>query len=240
MKVQCILPMTIVVTVAMIGIVKIREKEHLKETKRSKFQDIKLRVTYDVLQEYNKEKAETQDLLVKTQIEEKTMGEEVNKLQNRAEEARGDADICKSSQKSQKDELALAETELKNLQDELDKEKASWEKESETLKQQLAARSAVCGFLKTKSDAVSKLCGDDVIRPLNKKKQNQRPLKKRKQSQRPLKKRKQSQRPLNKRKQSQRPLNKKPLKQRLLRRDDPCSFLILCNQIAGLCFTGPM
>ncbi|XP_037639442.1 neurofilament heavy polypeptide isoform X2 [Sebastes umbrosus] len=163
MKVQCILPMTIVVTVAMIGIVKIREKEHLKETKRSKFQDIKLRVTYDVLQEYNKEKAETQDLLVKTQIEEKTMGEEVNKLQNRAEEARGDADICKSSQKSQKDELALAETELKNLQDELDKEKASWEKESETLKQQLAARSAVCGFLKTKSDAVSKLCGDDVI-----------------------------------------------------------------------------
>ena len=34
---------------------------------------------------------------------------------------------------------------------ELDKEKASWTTELETLKQQLAARSAVCGFLKAGS-----------------------------------------------------------------------------------------
>ncbi|KAL7393555.1 hypothetical protein ABVT39_012766 [Epinephelus coioides] len=163
MKVQLVLPVVIMTSVALMGVMKLRQKEQDKEDRRKRFQDIKLRVTYDVLQEYEGEKAQQQNLLEKTRSEEKALSEEVIKLQTRADKAKGDVDVCTGDQKSARDELAAFEADLSHLQADNDKEKTSWTAEVETLKQQLAAPSGVCGFLKAGApEEVSKLCGKEV------------------------------------------------------------------------------
>ncbi|XP_039972622.1 neurofilament medium polypeptide isoform X2 [Xiphias gladius] len=162
MKVQVWLPVTIVAIVALLALTKIRKKEQDKQDRRNRFQDIKLRVTHDVLGENQNEKAETQSRLDKTQSDHKALEEEVNMHQTKADKAKGDLDICQGGQKSARDELASSETEFSHLQAEINKEAASWKTEVETLKQQLEARSAVCDFLKKESQAASNLCGDEV------------------------------------------------------------------------------
>uniref|UniRef100_A0A8P4KNZ7 Zgc:174935 n=1 Tax=Dicentrarchus labrax TaxID=13489 RepID=A0A8P4KNZ7_DICLA len=163
MKVQVILPLTLVVSVALVGLMKLRKKEYDKENRLNKFEDIKLRVTYDVLREYESEKARMQNLLEKTKSEHNAMEEEVNKVGMNEEKAKGEVDICQGEQKSARDQLATVETEFNSQQAANDKEKASWKAEEESLKVQLAARSSVCDFVKTQSlQAASQLCGNEV------------------------------------------------------------------------------
>ncbi|KAM9353150.1 uncharacterized protein ABDE67_005517 [Symphorus nematophorus] len=158
MKVQLAIPLCIAVTVALMGLMKIRKKEQDKEDKRQKFEDIKLRVTHDVLGEYEAEKAETEKLLEKTKSDIKLLSDEVSTVQARKEKAKGDADACQGGEKSAKDELAKEETEFNNLKAQTDQEKTSWATEVETLKKQLEARSAMCDHLKKDSEEGSKLC----------------------------------------------------------------------------------
>lgn len=98
MKVQVLLPLTLVVSVALLGTLKLRRKQRDIEEKKNKFQDIKLRVTHDVLGEYLKESAERQTLLEKTQSEQDALQEEVNMVQVQADKAKGDVDICTGDQ----------------------------------------------------------------------------------------------------------------------------------------------
>lgn len=77
---------------------KIRKKEHDKLDRRSRFEDIKLRVTHDVLQEYQNEKAVKQNLLNNNQKDEKTLQDEVNLLHMKEVEKKGEVDICQGSQ----------------------------------------------------------------------------------------------------------------------------------------------
>ncbi|XP_070768330.1 uncharacterized abhydrolase domain-containing protein DDB_G0269086 [Enoplosus armatus] len=163
MKVTLFLPMTIVVSVAVVGFMKVRRKEHDKEERQNKFEAIKLRVTHDVLGEYQSEKAETQNRLDQAQTEHKALEEVVNMLRTKADKAKGDMDICQGGQKSARDELATVQTEFDNLQAETEKEKTSWKTEVETLQQQLAAKSPLCDFLKTGSQAASTLCGEVIV-----------------------------------------------------------------------------
>ncbi|XP_022621940.1 FK506-binding protein 3-like [Seriola dumerili] len=161
MKVQVLLPVTVIVSVALLGLIKIRKKEEDREDRRKRFLDIKLRVTYDMLGEFEKEMSETQKLLYETENGQKTLEEEVNVLQTKADKTKGDADVCQGGQKTARDELASAETEFNNFKAETDKETATWKIEVENLKQQLATRNPVCDFLKKGSDSASKLCGNE-------------------------------------------------------------------------------
>ncbi|XP_031709360.1 FK506-binding protein 4 [Anarrhichthys ocellatus] len=159
MRVQCVLPVTLVLSVALVGIMKMRKLQHDKYERQNNFQDIKLRVTNDVLQGYNSMAAETENLMQKTQTEQKALEEETVRLEAEAIAAKGRSDICESGQKHVTDELTSVETELKKLQDEFEKEKTNLKTESDTLNQQLAAKSAVCGFLKAELTPASQLCG---------------------------------------------------------------------------------
>lgn len=94
MKVQVVVPMTICVSVVLLGIIRVRKTEQEKEDKRNRFQVTKLRVTYDVLREYQSDKLETQKLLDKTEIDKKTLEEQVNMLKAKADQATGVADDC--------------------------------------------------------------------------------------------------------------------------------------------------
>lgn len=98
MKVQFLIPVALVVSVALVGVMKIRQKEQEKEEKRNKFIDIKLRVSYDVLGEYQSDKAETETKLEKTQTELKALIEEANMAQAKADKAKGEVDICQGGQ----------------------------------------------------------------------------------------------------------------------------------------------
>ncbi|KAA8591619.1 neurofilament medium polypeptide [Etheostoma spectabile] len=158
MKVQFLIPVALVVSVVLFGTIKIRQKEQDKEEKRNKFLDIKLRVTYDVLAEYQDDKTETEAKLEKTQSELKALTVDVNVAQAKVDKAKGEVDVCQGGQKLAKDGLGAVETESNNLKAEHDKEKTSWTTQLETQKQQLAAESAVCNFLKADAQIASNLC----------------------------------------------------------------------------------
>ncbi|XP_041798877.1 uncharacterized protein zgc:174935 [Chelmon rostratus] len=162
MRAQCVLTVAVVVSVAMVGLMSVRKKEYESEDKRNRFEDIKLRVTNDVLGEYQDETAETQNLLDKTQREHQALEKQVNVIMTKEDSTKSDLQFCQGAQKSATDELAIVEAEYSNLKAGIDKENASWTAEIETLKKQLEARSPVCDFLKKNSQAISNLCGIEV------------------------------------------------------------------------------
>uniref|UniRef100_A0AAZ1XWB5 Uncharacterized protein n=1 Tax=Oreochromis aureus TaxID=47969 RepID=A0AAZ1XWB5_OREAU len=159
MKPQFLLPATVVVSVALVGIMKLRKGEHEKYEKQFKFQDVRLRVAYDVLGEYQNDKAEKQNMLEKANTEHKALEEEVNKLQTGGEKSKGDTDACQADLKAITDEVGAAEAQLKSLKAEQEKEKTSWTTEEDTLKQQLEKHSLVCQFIKTDIAEARTLCG---------------------------------------------------------------------------------
>ncbi|XP_032413412.1 nucleolar protein 58 [Xiphophorus hellerii] len=159
MKVQLVLPLALLTSVLLVGILKMRKRDHEKGEKLSRFQDIKLRVTSDVLQEYQKEKIEMQNQLEKVQGELKSMEEEVEVVKTKAEKAAGDLTGCESSQKSGTDQQAAEETNLGNLKAQTEKEKTEWNAELDRLKKQLTEKSPVCNFLKEYPDQIKTMCG---------------------------------------------------------------------------------
>lgn len=94
MKVQVLVPVTICVSILLLGVIRMRKTEQEKENKRNRFQDTKLRVIYDVLKEYQSEKVETQKLLDTTEIDKKTLEDQVNVLKGKEDKAKGEADAC--------------------------------------------------------------------------------------------------------------------------------------------------
>lgn len=92
------LPLSLLTSVLMVGFVKIRRVEYEKQEKLSRFQDIKVRVTNEVMQEYQNDEAEKQQQIEKAQSQLKGMEEDVNMLRTKAERTKGDADICLGAQ----------------------------------------------------------------------------------------------------------------------------------------------
>ncbi|TMS11157.1 Ribosome-binding protein 1 [Larimichthys crocea] len=161
MKVQVVLPLTIVASVALMGLMKIRKREQDKQHQRINFAGVKLRVTSDVLGEYQSEKDYSQVELDTAQKETSALDGAVKMAKDKADKTKGELDICNQGKTAITDELAVLETELKNLQAANDKEEASWKSEVQTLKSQLEAQSPVCNFLKKGIHLESQLCGQD-------------------------------------------------------------------------------
>ncbi|XP_035769836.1 neurofilament medium polypeptide isoform X2 [Neolamprologus brichardi] len=154
-----LLPATIVVSVALVGIMKLRKGEHEKYEKQFKFQDVRLRVAHDVLGEYQNDKAQKQNMLEKASTEHKALEEEVDKLQTDGDKLKGDTKSCQADLKTITDEAAAAKIQLKSLKADQEKEKTSWTTEEDTLKQELAKYSSVCKFIKTDIAEARTLCG---------------------------------------------------------------------------------
>lgn len=102
MKLLVMIPVTIALSVALLGITKLRKKEQDKEDKRIRFLDIKLRVTYDVLKEYQTERSDMQLQLDKSQSSQKVLQDEAKALQSKADKAKGDAEACQGTQVGRK------------------------------------------------------------------------------------------------------------------------------------------
>lgn len=96
MKVQILLPLSIAVAVASFGLMKIRLKEVLDEEKLARFQDVKLRVTGDVLSEYVKEKQNTESQLEEATKEQKELETDLNTLEKTGLEGKkAELESCK-------------------------------------------------------------------------------------------------------------------------------------------------
>ncbi|XP_042082211.1 LOW QUALITY PROTEIN: pollen-specific leucine-rich repeat extensin-like protein 1 [Haplochromis burtoni] len=157
---------------------KLRKGEHEKYEKQFKFQDVRLRVAYDVLGEYQNDKAEKQNMLEKASTAHKALEEEVNELQTDGDKSKGDAKSCQGDLKTITDEVAAAKIQLKSLKAHQEKEKTSWTTEEDTLKQELAKYSSACQFIKTDIPEARTLCGiqeQPKRKPPNKKRQRPRP-----------------------------------------------------------------
>eukprot|EP00066_Takifugu_rubripes_P014665 XP_011603931.1 PREDICTED: filament-like plant protein 2 isoform X1 [Takifugu rubripes] len=161
MKVQVFLPATIIMSMLMMVLIKVRRDEAQETLKRATFVDIKVRVSDDVLREYAGEKAELKQDIDTAKDQYKETDKDMKPIQEAADKARLEAEKCAEEQKSMKDELDKLETEHTNLKAEFDKENESFKAELEALKKQLQEKSPVCAFVKTKSDA-GKLCGEEV------------------------------------------------------------------------------
>ncbi|MED6294366.1 hypothetical protein CHARACLAT_020381 [Characodon lateralis] len=159
MKVYFVLPLSLLTSVILVGFMKIRKKEYEKEVRRDRFQDIKMRVTSDVFQEYQNEKAEKQNELEKAQAELKAMENEITVVLTKTQKTTEDLTGCDVSQKSGADQVAASETTLKNLKAETNKETTEWNGEIDRLKEQLKGKSLVCNFLKEQPDPIKSMCG---------------------------------------------------------------------------------
>ncbi|XP_035477250.2 neurofilament heavy polypeptide [Scophthalmus maximus] len=165
MKVQVLVPLSLVVSVALLGLMKFRQKDQDVEMKRNRFVNIKLRVSDDVLREYQRSRSETEESLAKITAEQKTLLVGASRRQVEVDEAKGKMDICRDTEKNAKNELESAQSEFNNFKAEADKDTSSWKTEVETLKQQLAEQSAICDFVKKDSQLGSKLCAGKVETP---------------------------------------------------------------------------
>lgn len=94
MKLQLILPATVLASVGLLVLIKLRANEREKEDKRHMFQDIKLRVTSDVLQEYQSDKLQMHNQLAKITSDTKTLEEDLKTAQMASEKAKVQADGC--------------------------------------------------------------------------------------------------------------------------------------------------
>lgn len=100
MKVQVILPVSLVLSAALLGVMKIREKESNREIKKEDFENVKLRVTNDVLGEYTQELAETENLMKTTHTELTELEKEADELRTKTDGAKGGVDACDSAKVS--------------------------------------------------------------------------------------------------------------------------------------------
>lgn len=98
MKVLLLLPVTVFMTAGLIAFVNMRQKEQEKSAVRSRFQDIKLRVTRDMLEEFQKEVADMMKNLDEAKKDQTTVQEGEKDLQSKVESKKGEADACLGGQ----------------------------------------------------------------------------------------------------------------------------------------------
>ncbi|KAM7420795.1 hypothetical protein PAMA_015154 [Pampus argenteus] len=163
MKVLVLLPVAIIMSVALVAVMKIRGTEHSMVYRQHKFQSIKLRVTHDVLAEYQNEKTNAMILVEQLKPVSEALMQEVTALQAKNNQKKEEVNNCQGAQKSASDELSLVEKALSDLQAESSKEKDRWNTELATLKQQLQTRSKLCDFLKTENEIYRKWCGEVLV-----------------------------------------------------------------------------
>ncbi|XP_041708113.2 pollen-specific leucine-rich repeat extensin-like protein 1 [Coregonus clupeaformis] len=162
MKTQGVLvAVSMLTSVALLGLINVRRKEEVKEQKHESFAMIKLRVTRDVLGEYHQEVISAHNLLDKTKAQVDTLGSELPPLQAAEAKKKSELEACQGEKKQAADEVGAVEAENSNSKTEFEKQKAAWEAEVTSLKQQVEQYSKVCAFVKKDSVEGRKLCGDE-------------------------------------------------------------------------------
>lgn len=94
MRVQVFLPASIAVSLLLVGVIKVRQGEREKVDKLVMFGEVKLRVSNDVLQEYQGEKSGLNNEVEMAKRKQKTLDEEIKASQTESEKTKSQVDAC--------------------------------------------------------------------------------------------------------------------------------------------------
>ncbi|XP_063054130.1 uncharacterized protein zgc:174935 [Engraulis encrasicolus] len=143
-------------TVSLTILIHKKKIQEVSLAKEANFEEIKNKVTKDVLTEVvdnlSKDKSNLESK--KKMIEEVKTA--IQNKQNQAAAARHDAEECQGETKRTADELANLEAD----QNTLNNEKEAWTREIESLQKDLAQKSKVCDYILKDSEEAKKLCGE--------------------------------------------------------------------------------
>ncbi|KAJ0000413.1 hypothetical protein NQD34_012255 [Periophthalmus magnuspinnatus] len=147
MKFQIMIPISIALSVASFAMIKIRLPLLAAEEKRNTMLDVKLRVTEELLGEFEKEKNIIDSRIETEKSAQEPLQKEITELSTNTKKE--ELDTCLGLKKGFTDEETSAQDQINTFQIESAKEKTAWEAEMETLKGTLNTQSPICNFLKT-------------------------------------------------------------------------------------------
>ncbi|KAI4877321.1 hypothetical protein NFI96_017305 [Prochilodus magdalenae] len=160
MKFQVFLVATLLVcSLGLAGYIHNKKDEEFKLAKHASFQNVKHRVTGDVLKEYMTHVVESSSLLDKTKKQIEDLKVEVTGAQEGADGKRAEAETCTGELKRMTDEVASIDTEKANADGEFQKKKGSLQEQIANLKKEIEQPSKVCDYIKKDSAEGKKLCG---------------------------------------------------------------------------------
>lgn len=96
MRINILMVLSVLASLGMFWLVTRRKREEEREHKRSMFQSIKLRVTGDVLVEYESEAAKAQPRIEKVQGEVKKLEDEVTGALNKENDKKAEVNACEN------------------------------------------------------------------------------------------------------------------------------------------------
>ncbi|XP_066539017.1 uncharacterized protein zgc:174935 [Hoplias malabaricus] len=143
------------------GYIHNNRKEELKLAKHASFQNVKHRVTRDVLKEYLTHVVESSSLLDKTKKQIEELKVDVAGVEQVAKAKKAEEDACSGDLKRITDEGAAIDTDKTNTDGEFQKKKADLQEQIATLKKEAEQQSKVCNYIKKDSIDGQKLCGTE-------------------------------------------------------------------------------
>ncbi|XP_036440801.1 uncharacterized protein zgc:174935 [Colossoma macropomum] len=158
-----LLTVLVVCSLGLAGYIHHKKKEEVKLAKHASFQNVKHRVTSDVLREYMTHVVESNSLLDKTKKQITDLTAEVKEAQEAADAKRGVVETCTGDLKRVTDEIAAIDTEKNNADEEFKKKKASLQEQMDNLKKEVEQHSKVCDYIKKDSAEGRKLCGMEAL-----------------------------------------------------------------------------
>ncbi|KAI1885965.1 hypothetical protein AGOR_G00209180 [Albula goreensis] len=166
MKVAALVIATSILTsVSLAVFIYMKKADEVSINKKAAFMDIKVRVTRDVLGEYQSDAEKLQKNLEAGTKEVEALNTALKAAETEAKEKKTELENCLGNMKKMNEEIAANEKEKKNIQDQFQKLKATWTKEIDGLKKELGKRRKVCDFVKSDSVEGKKLCGDPLPAP---------------------------------------------------------------------------
>lgn len=139
------------VSIAMVGLVHLRKHDLTDEEKANHFQEIKLRVTEEVLEEYQKEAIRVHRLLDKTKPTVFELEAELTTLRNLGMVKKAKLEECQGKKKSFTDQVAAAELDQQRMSSVIDEQQKDLTSQLQSLKDSLEQRSKLCDFIKKDS-----------------------------------------------------------------------------------------
>ncbi|KAK1795151.1 hypothetical protein P4O66_010336 [Electrophorus voltai] len=153
MKCQALLlTLLMVCSLCVVGYIHNQKKEEAQLSKLISFQNVKHRVTKDVMQEYQTHLIESSSLLDKIKKQIQDLAGEVRGAQDVAEGTKNEVDMCNSDLKRIADEAVATEADKTHVKSEFEKKKASFQEQLANLKKEMEQLSKVCDYIKKTSD----------------------------------------------------------------------------------------
>lgn len=149
----------VVCSLGLAGYIHTKRKEELKLAKHASFQNVKNRVTKDVLKEYQNQAVETSNLLDSTKKQLVDLRAEVAEAQMAVNVKKTSANTCAGDLKQITDEIAAINIQKSTTAGEFQKKKAKLQEQISNLKKASVQRSKVCDYIKIDSAEGRKLCG---------------------------------------------------------------------------------